>query len=342
MRPFAYQILTSNIELTKLAINYFLAEVIDPILFKDIQRIAFEWHSKMNRVTNPNIEIVIKLGYFSLNDFLMYLTEKKLVENGVKTDIIDELLKVLEVYKILILVPDNFHNISEKRYKANGLYSKQLYEKDLILNLVCGWKYIIDKYKSSVYKIEHEKFNGDKFIGTGFYCFNHLEYMVILTNKHVVLNAKSIKVFDINDNHIDFISISYDNNRDLGFIILKDIIDNPIFCLNDENEVLSEILTIGYPSVPMTKYSYQIYHRGEINSFVEDYNNNKLFLFSAKTSSGNSGGPIIDLKGTVIGIVTEELFEQEAFQLKGKLPYYAGIPTSEIIKSIKENLSNEL
>lgn len=94
----------------------------------------------------------------------------------------------------------------------------------------------------------------------------------------------------------------------------------------------------------MTKHSYQVYHKGELNSFVEDYRENQLFLFSAKTSSGNSGSPIIDKYGMVIGIVTEELFEQELFYEKGKLPYYAGIPTEEIIKSVNEYIftQNEL
>jgi hypothetical protein len=93
----------------------------------------------------------------------------------------------------------------------------------------------------------------------------------------------------------------------------------------------------------MTKYSYQVYHKGEVNSFVEDYKSNKLFLFSAKTSSGNSGSPVIDKTGMVLGIVTEELFEKDKFYEKGKLPYYAAIPAIEIGRMISERmLSNEL
>jgi len=133
-----------------------------------------------------------------------------------------------------------------------------------------------------------------------------------------------------------------DSKRDLAFIELIEEFKNPTFHLNTDINILTEIITIGYPSIPMTNGSYQICHKGEINSFVEDYQSNKKFLFSAKTSSGNSGSPIIDKYGMVVGIVSEELFQQNEFYTKGKLPYYAGIPTIEIIKSLNENLTNKI
>lgn len=91
----------------------------------------------------------------------------------------------------------------------------------------------------------------------------------------------------------------------------------------------------------MTKYAYQVYHKGEINSHIEDYFGNKLFLFSAKTSPGNSGGPIIERSGMVIGIVTEMLFEQEEFFQKGILPYSAGIPATKIIDFLNDQYLSE-
>ena len=97
---------------------------------------------------------------------------------------------------------------------------------------------------------------------------------------------------------------------------------------------------IKYPTIPTTKFAYQVYHKGEVNSFVEDYWDNNLFLISAKTSSGNSGSPIIDNSGMVVGVITEELFEKDKFYEKGKLPYYAGIPTVEIVKAITKYKNN--
>jgi S1-C subfamily serine protease len=48
---------------------------------------------------------------------------------------------------------------------------------------------------------------------------------------------------------------------------------------------------------------------------------------------GNSGGPIVGENGTVIGIVSDELCEES---IKSGLPFYAGVPTVEIARAVKE------
>ena len=107
------------------------------------------------------------------------------------------------------------------------------------------------------------------------------------------------------------------------------------FCLNADLKVITDILTIGYPPVPTTRGSYPLFHRGEVNSKVESYWGHNLFLFSAKTNPGNSGSPVIDGDGTILGIVTEQLEEQEGYK-KGKLPYYAAIPSTQILGFLTE------
>ena len=64
------------------------------------------------------------------------------------------------------------------------------------------------------------------------------------------------------------------------------------------------------------------------------------FFFQQKHYLGNSGGPIIDRTGLVVGIVTEMLFEQEEFFQKGILPYAAGIPGVEILDFLNNHYLN--
>jgi S1-C subfamily serine protease len=100
-------------------------------------------------------------------------------------------------------------------------------------------------------------------------------------------------------------------------------------------ELLSDIVTIGFPRIPRSTEAYQTCHKGEINSIIgQDYDGQELFIFSAKTSSGNSGSPVINRYGLVVGIVTQELFEQQSFKEQGKLPYYAAIPAKYISQFI--------
>lgn len=290
---------------------------------------------------NKNYIGVIEVGYLSVNDFVHYMAQTE-QQKLVKISLIHDLVKSLTEHKVLTLLMESLVNPNEKRYQASGGgYVEFLYNRDLILNLLCGWNFIVNKYSNSVMKIEHQDRNGDYSIGTGFYFAAGNEKFVksmIITNKHVVENAKKIKLFTSDDMLVHYSTIIKDEKRDLAFIILETTTGNPNFNLNPEIEILSEIITIGYPSIPMSKEAYQIYHRGEINSFIEDYMGSKLFVFSAKTSAGNSGSPIIDKFGMVVGIITEELFEKNEFYEKGKLPYYAGIPATEIINSANENV----
>lgn len=275
------------------------------------------------------------MGYLSAFDFTMYLSEKKLIDGGVKMRVVELTLKSLEEKLIISPVDQMLTGNNDKRYKSNGEYTKNLYDNNLIANLIFGFNYIVSKYQYSVVKIENIDKNTDASIGTGF-LITYDGKQIIVTNRHVVDGATKIRVLDKDDNEIDFETPFKDEKSDLAIIPISSQLNSPELQLNPVMEILSEIVTIGYPSIPMTKLAYQVYHKGEVNSFVEDYYGNKLFLISAKTSSGNSGSPVIDKTGLVIGIITEELFEKELFDKKGKLPYYAAIPTNEIFRVLNE------
>lgn len=334
MNPHRYKLFTSNIETIKIAITYFLAESFDKEKFEEQKQIAIQ-----NPSIDENAKVFLNLGYFSYLDFPYYLSTKQEITKGFNLQIIQTFLEAMVEEKFLNLLPPRLNG--EQRYKSSGSYAEFFHNRDLVLNVICGWRFIIEKYSNSVVKIEHQDKNGDFSIGTGFYFAAGTDEIVthlIITNKHVLENADKIRVFLHDDTEIAYSKIVLDENRDLGFLVLKECLESSMLHLNESLEILSEILTIGYPSIPMTKYSYQVYHKGELNSFVEDYHGNKLFLVSAKTSSGNSGSPIIDRYGLVLGIITEELFEKEQFYTKGKLPYYAGIPSEEIRLSMNENI----
>lgn len=327
------KLLQAHLDIVDKTINYFTSEITNQTEFIEIKELALQTYK---RTGDKSVQAFVHAGYLSTYDFLIYLGSKKqLGKEGVKTQIVDLTLKLL-AENFIVTPLDSIAVNGYMRYKSGGPLAGALYKMNLIHNLIFGFNFIIEKYRKSVVKIEHIDKDDNHSIGTGFLIQRKGKGQSIVTNKHVIEGYKKLRVLDVDDNEIEFKEIKLHPTKDLGLINLTTSIDTPSFQFNMTFDVMSEIITMGYPSIPMTKYSYQVVHRGEINSLVEDYEGNKIFLFSAKTSSGNSGSPIIDKMGTILGIVTQELFEETAFRQKGKLPYYAAIPSVEINGFIKD------
>ena len=77
-------------------------------------------------------------------------------------------------------------------------------------------------------------------------------------------------IYDINDNEIDRNIIFEHPEKDIAIIEVTISSKSQTFQINTQFDILDEVITIGYPSVPMTKLAYQLCHKGEINSIVED------------------------------------------------------------------------
>ncbi|NWJ52814.1 MAG: trypsin-like peptidase domain-containing protein [Bacteroidetes bacterium] len=327
-------LLKSNIKIVQSVIDYFAAKSNDADRFSIIKEKAILNGKRFN---SPNSEQFIGYGFLAPMDCIFYLSENGFPNSG---RVIDEAIRALEE-NLLIYPIDKMltTRTTDLRYNFNGEFASFLYRNNLILNVILGFEYIIQTYRKSVLKIEPTLNDGSKSIGTGFIVeYNKNTYVV--TNKHVVENNHELSLYDENDDILIFTNVFLNPEKDVAIIILENNIDINPFQLNEDIKLLDEIITIGYPSVPMTKFAYQICHKGEVNSFVQDYSNNNIILISAKTSSGNSGSPVIDSSGRVVGIVTQELYEEEEFYKKGKLPYYAALAVKDIIETIDQYIIN--
>jgi len=321
-------ILKSNLALVQIVIDYFAAEFTNTSEYERIKESALKHNQKFK---NPNGKTFINLGFLSPLECTLFIIDKGIENTG---RVIDETIKALEERLIIYPIDKTIgRQITDDRFRLNGEKAAILYRKNLIMNIILGFDYIVQEYKNSVFKIEHVSKNQDHSIGTGF-LIDYADRHLIITNKHVIEEHDRLRVLNNEDNSIDFEDPFLHPDKDIAILPLKEKLKTTAFQLETEIRILGEIITIGYPSIPMTRLAYQVYHRGEINSFVQDYYGNQLFLISAKTSAGNSGSPVIDNKGTVVGIVTEELFEKEQFYKKGKLPYYAAITSNDIFETI--------
>lgn len=162
----------------------------------------------------------------------------------------------------------------------------------------------IEKYKSAIIQIA-TPYN----MGTGFYI---AEYDLIVTNEHVVRDNCEVIIAGANFKKqiakVLYLDISYD----LAFLSAPKSIEGEIVDLKfaqEECKVGVAALAIGYPfSMP---YEHSL---GIISNPGEKRGDIDYIIHSAALSPGNSGGPLINEQGEIIGVNT---FVIEKEQNKG-------------------------
>lgn len=318
----------------QLVFDFFTSQINDPIYFNSIKERC--GNVGLLESQGDNLKDT-QNGFFTSLTFSYYASTYGLLPQGqgVKISLVEQILSILADLSIINKIPPYSPFNRRPMYHASTGIPKWYQESGCLFNRIFGFDYIADKYAGSVFKISALR-DQDYDIGTGFVIKSNGKSF-LLTNRHVVEGADRIAVFNGDDMEQEVGECIFDTKNDLAIIPFKDILPINHFKLHKQLQILGEIITIGYPPVAQSKFSSALFHKGEINSFIEDYWGGKLFLFSAKTNPGNSGSPIIDEYGTVVGIVTKQLEHQDGI-FNGKLPYYAGIPSSEILSFI-ENLA---
>jgi len=167
------------------------------------------------------------------------------------------------------------------------------------------------KYAKSVVTIAVEKknmpmvqwVNGDdqsfNYSGSGFYISSEGE---ILTNNHVISDAKSIHVIDSEGEKYPAEIISQNEWNDLALIKI-DLKDSPFLNVDKNSKYVigDNVIAIGSPY--RTSFINSI-SKGIISS-TRLIDGNKVIQTDAAVNPGSSGGPLIQLEtGQVIGIVT--------------------------------------
>jgi len=141
-------------------------------------------------------------------------------------------------------------------------------------------------------------------MGSGF-IINEEGY--ILTNYHVIANAKEVTVTLSDNTEVSATVVNYDSEKDIAMIKLKEGTKVPAIAeLGDSDEVYpgAEVIAIG---TPLSKNFAQTLTKGVIsgsNRTIEGENGTSVNLIQtdAAINPGNSGGPLVNAKGQVIGI----------------------------------------
>jgi TPR repeat protein len=151
--------------------------------------------------------------------------------------------------------------------------------------------------------------------GTGFFLS---ENGYIATNFHVVSGAKKISVRTANG-EMGAVMVLADQVNDVA-VIKAPVLGKPL-PIGDVSAVVAgtPVYTVGFPNPVVQGFEPKL-TKGDINSTTGLKDDPRMFQISVPVQPGNSGGPLLNERGTVIGIITAQLNSLNALVTSGSLP----------------------
>ena len=188
------------------------------------------------------------------------------------------------------------------------------------------------EYIITVYKAKEKKVSS---VGTGFFVSDKGH---IVTNAHVVKDSSNIK-FMYKDEEIEAKLIASDNQLDLALLKAKIKNKYHIKFSNKSPQKAQNILVAGYPFGEKFSTSVKV-TKGIISSLTGLGNNFSNIQIDAALQSGNSGGPILDDLGNVVGVAVSKLDAKYMFEEFGIIPENTnfGIKSS-VVRSVLDSNS---
>ncbi|MFZ1262797.1 MAG: serine protease [Chitinophagaceae bacterium] len=157
--------------------------------------------------------------------------------------------------------------------------------------------------------------------GTGF-LVDGKGYLV--TNAHIIRNSKNIAVINNKGEEFRAIVLSTDNARDIAILKIEDKDFTPIASLpygisKTVSDVAEPIYTLGYPRNDI------VYSEGYLSAHTGFNGDTLSCQLGIAANRGNSGGPVFNHDGEIIGVISTKETEAEgvAFAIQSKYIFEA-------------------
>lgn len=138
----------------------------------------------------------------------------------------------------------------------------------------------------------------------------------LMTNAHVANACKTVLVGE----HGAASQVLVDEENDLALVKVDGVdLGEPLAIVEGKPRLGEDILALGYPLRSILADSLNV-TRGNISSLLGLMNDPNYIQISAAVQPGNSGGPVIDLAGRVVGVVTAKLNAVAVADLTGDIP----------------------
>lgn len=147
--------------------------------------------------------------------------------------------------------------------------------------------------------------------GTGFF----INQRVVITNQHVIDGCDQVSILNKGSASV----IAEDESTDLAAIYAKNPSDTYLKLSSESVTLGEDISTFGYPLQQILSPTIHM-TKGNVSSLAGLSGNTGLFQMTAPIQPGNSGGPVINKAGEVVGVATSTLNPKFALRELDTLP----------------------
>lgn len=204
----------------------------------------------------------------------------------------------------------------------------------------------VNAQNAVIRKFNNEKHNG----GTSEGHFGATGFIIspngyVVTNYHVVKDADSVHLQNTKGESFRADVIYIDPTHDLAMLHVNDstfkgLKSTPYTFKETDSDLGEDVYTIGFPRDEV------VYGQGYLSSRTGYAGDTTAYQLSIPVNPGNSGGPVIDNRGRVIGIISGKQtgIDGVSFAIKTEalLKSIAAIPTDSLESKVSINRKNTL
>lgn len=252
----------------------------------------------MNPALSDAVNRVMQLLY---EGQYQQLTRKEL--DALKAELSQELLELaIEKLRRADLV---VASVLEGSIRKSGPGLKA-FLSDTHLALTLGKEYIAQFSRPSIFHIVVSGKADKPAAGTGFFCADAGNRLVTAAHNVIDREIKSVEGQYGLLNTVDPIKVRIVDGLDLA--ILDIIAPSSVPSLRierDKEEILQlrPVYVVGFPQIPQQTLPPVIYRSAEFSGIGQDFKRRETYLITNVTSPGFSGGPVLNDRGRVVGVV---------------------------------------
>lgn len=137
-----------------------------------------------------------------------------------------------------------------------------------------------------------------------------------LTNAHVVDNCRQVSVGTFGGATI----VDRDTTNDLALIKVDAVVPGKPLAFSETGPRLGEeVMALGFPLPTLLQNGLNV-TKGDVSSLAGLGGDSRFLQFTAAIQPGNSGGPLVNRRGFVLGVVTSKLNAMRVASAVGDIP----------------------